>query len=84
MADAIAQLGKRKQPGVIVDFLYDRLNQLQDRKMMIPRYVQRSGAFAGKKKDFSMNDLPKIGDEIEETKVAIKAIEDWRKNKKKK
>lgn len=58
--------------------LEDRLVQLQQRKMMIPRYVERPGKFLGKK-DFSLDDLPIIQKEIEETKVAIKAIEKYRK-----
>lgn len=67
----------------LLQFLYDRLAQLRDRKDMIPRYVARPGGFAGKKKDFSLNDLPKIQWEMAETEAAIKAVEEYRKQNKK-
>lgn len=59
------------------EFLEDRLRQLQDRKLMIPRYVKRKTAFIGKK-DFSLDDLPKIKYEIDETLAALEAVEDFR------
>lgn len=62
----------------LTQFLQDRLTQLEHRKMMIPRYVNRAGNFLGKK-DFSLDDLPKIEEEIEETKAAIKGVADWKK-----
>jgi hypothetical protein len=68
---------------VLTDFLNNRISQLEDRKRMIPRYLKRSG-FVGSKRDFKMEHLPKIQEEIDETKVAIRAIEQWRKNKNKK
>jgi hypothetical protein len=62
----------------LIDFLNSRISQLEDRKMMIPRYVKRSGKFAGKKKDFSLADLPKIQEKINETKAALVGIKKWR------
>ena len=62
----------------LTKFLEDRLAQLEHRKMMIPRYVNRPGNFLGKK-DFSLEDLPKIEEEIEETKASLKAIADLKK-----
>lgn len=62
----------------LTDYLRDRLNQFEQRRMMIPRYVERPGAFLGKK-DFSLNDLPKIDGEIAECKAALKAVEAHRK-----
>lgn len=64
----------------LLTFLQERLQQLEHRKMMIPRYVQRPGAFVGKK-DFSLNDLPTIQEQIEETKAAIAGIREYRKQK---
>ncbi len=66
----------------LISFLRDRLSQLEHRKMMIPRYIEQPGDFLGKK-DFSLNDLPLIQWEIAETKAAIKAIEEYRKQNKK-
>ena len=65
----------------LTQILTERLNQLENRKMMIPRYVAKPLSFIGKK-DFSLNDLPKLEEDIAETKAAIKGIEDWRKSKK--
>jgi len=61
--------------------LQARLTQLENRKFMIPKYVKRPGKFLGKK-DFSLDDLPKIQLEIDETKAAIKAINEFRKGRK--
>lgn len=58
----------------LLPFLKSRLQQLEDRRMMIPRYVKRSGSFAGKK-DFSLDMLPQIEKDIGETIIAIGAIE---------
>lgn len=58
----------------LTDFLHDRLRQLENRKMMIPKYIKNPLSFIGKK-DFSLNDLPRLEDEINETKAAIKGIE---------
>ena len=49
--------------------------------MMIPRYVAKPLSFVGKK-DFSLNDLPKIQEQIDETKAAIKGIELYKQGKK--
>lgn len=62
----------------ILKYLNDRLSQLEHRKMMIPRYVKRPGDFLGKK-DFSLDDLPAIEQDINETKIAIKSVELYRK-----
>jgi hypothetical protein len=58
-------------------FIQDKLDQLQNRKFMIPRYVEREGQFLGKK-DFSLDDLPKIEQEINECKAALKGIDEWK------
>jgi hypothetical protein len=70
----------------LTKFLSARLSQLEHRKMMIPRYVKNPGSFLGKK-DFSLDQLPKIEEDIQETKAAIRGIETWKdnlKNEKKK
>lgn len=54
----------------------NRLRQLENRKMMIPRYVERSGKFLGKK-DFSLDDLPKLEQQIAECKAALKGIKEF-------
>jgi hypothetical protein len=54
-------------------YLKERIQQLENRKMMIPRYVERPEAFLGKK-DFSMNDLPKIEEDLKECRFALWAI----------
>lgn len=56
------------------NYIEARLNQLENRKMMIPRYIERPGKFLGKK-DFSLEDLPKIDAQIAECKAALKGIE---------
>lgn len=61
-------------------FLKSRLEQLEHRKIMIPRYVGRPGKFLGKK-DFSLDDMPVIEYQIKETQAAIKAVEEFHKNK---
>lgn len=61
------------------ELLKDRLYQLEHRKMMIPRYVERPGKFLGKK-DFALSDLPAIEHQIGETKAAIKGIELFNQN----
>jgi hypothetical protein len=40
---------------------------------MIPRYLKRPGEFAGKK-DFSLDDIPKIEEDIRLCKLALRAI----------
>lgn len=62
----------------LTTFLKNRLLQLEQRKMMIPRYVERPGSFLGRT-DFSIEDLPKIQQEINECKAALKAVEACRK-----
>lgn len=51
-----------------------RLEQLEHRKIMIPRYVRQPGKFLGKK-DFCIEDLPQIEADIQECKAALKGIE---------
>jgi hypothetical protein len=58
------------------NIIQNRLQQLENRKMMIPRYVERPGKFLGKK-DFSLEDLPKIEAQIAECKAALKGINDF-------
>jgi len=62
-------------------FLEKRIQQLEHRRMMIPRYVKRPEAFAGKK-DHSLDDLPKIEADISETKAALKAVVEHQKRMK--
>ncbi|HEX8331902.1 MAG TPA: hypothetical protein VF622_04725 [Segetibacter sp.] len=61
-------------------FLNQRIQQLEHRKMMIPRYVERPESFLGKK-DFSLSDLPKIEQDLKECKFALWAIESRKKGK---
>lgn len=64
--------------------LIKRLEQLDHRKMMIPRYVENE-AWSGKN-HYSLDMIPGIEKEIEETKAAIKGIGEWEaseRNKKK-
>lgn len=67
----------------LTQILTDRLNQLENRKMMIPRYVKNPLSFIGKK-DFSLNDMPKLEEQIQETKAAIRGIDEWKRSKKEK
>lgn len=60
------------------DILLKRLEQLENRKHMIPIYVKKPGSFIGKK-DFSLDDIPGIEKEIEETIAAINGIKLIRK-----
>lgn len=52
--------------------LTKRLEQLDHRKMMIPRYVENK-AWSGKN-HYSLDMIPGIEKDIEETKAAIKGI----------
>lgn len=58
--------------------LTSRLEQLEHRKMMIPRYVENNKAWSGKN-HYSLDMIPGIEKEIEETKAAIKGIGEWEK-----
>lgn len=69
---------------VLEKFLHSRIDQLKDRIFMIPKYVKSPGHFAGKCKDYSLSDIPKLKQEVEETKAALKGISEWRKQLKKK
>lgn len=67
---------------VLTDFLEMRLSQLHCRMNMIPKYLKREGIISSRR-DFKMDDLPKIQKEIDETTVAIRAIQKWKADKKK-
>jgi hypothetical protein len=56
--------------------LVKRLEQLEHRKMMIPRYVENNKAWAGKN-HYSLDMLPPIQKLIDETKAAISGIDRW-------
>jgi hypothetical protein len=60
-------------------YLEDRISQLESRKIMIPRYLKRPGEFAGKK-DFSLDDIPKIEEDIRLCKLALRAITTKKQN----
>lgn len=65
------------------EYLNTLLSQLKDRKEMIPKYLKNPDRFLGKK-DYAVKMLHGIDQEIAETKVAIAAIENFRKVKKSK
>lgn len=56
--------------------LLSRLTQLEHRKMMIPRYVNNNKAWSGKN-HYSLDMIPGIQKQIDETKAAIKGIKEW-------
>jgi len=56
--------------------LENRLAQLENRKMMIPRYVENNRAWSGKN-HYSLDMIPGIQKQIDETKAAIKGINEW-------
>lgn len=60
--------------------LENRLAQLENRKMMIPRYVDNNRSWSGKN-HYSLNMLPEIQLQIDETKAAIGGIINWQKSK---
>lgn len=66
----------------LTNFLYDRLNQLENRILSITIYADNPNSFAGKKKDFSLKDIPKLHKEINETNAALRGIAEWNKAKK--
>lgn len=65
--------------------LYQQLTKslmvLEQRKMMIPRYINQSGWLG--KNHYSMDMIPPIEKQIEELKAAVRGIEEWRKLKRK-
>jgi len=65
--------------------LYQQLNKslavLEQRKMMIPRYINQPNWLG--KNHYSMDMIPKIQKQIDEIKAAIEGIEIWRKSKRK-
>lgn len=65
---------------ILVDFLYDRINQLRARKETILEISKRKDVVRGK--GFRTEDIPKIDLQIEETKAALKGISEWEKGKK--
>jgi hypothetical protein len=69
---------KNKNMQSLSAYLRERIQQLEHRKMMIPRYVEQPQAFLGKK-DFSLDDLPKIEEDLKECRIALCAIESMKK-----
>lgn len=61
--------------------LQKRLDQLEHRKMMLPRYVDANRNWLGKN-HYSLDQLPELQKMIDETKAAIKGIDEWRKSNK--
>lgn len=59
--------------------LHNRLLQLENRVMMIPRYVKNNKAWSGKN-HYTMAMIPPLEKQIEETKAAIKGIDEWRQS----
>lgn len=57
--------------------LEKRLQQLEHRKMMIPRYVDANRNWLGKN-HYSLDQLPELQKMIDETKAAIAGIDNWR------
>lgn len=57
--------------------LEKRLQQLELRKMMIPRYVDANRNWLGKN-HYSLDQLPELQKMIDETKAAIAGIDRWR------
>lgn len=64
----------------LTNYLKERIQQLEDRKMMIPIYLDRPGRFLGNK-EFSMSDIPKIEQDIKECEVALKSIAAYKNGK---
>jgi hypothetical protein len=60
--------------------LTNRLAQLENRVMMIPRYVENNKAWSGKN-HYTMDMIPPLKNQIEETKAAIAGIDRWREIK---
>jgi hypothetical protein len=58
--------------------LEKRVQQLENRVMMIPRYTGQQ--WLGKN-PYKLEDIPKLKEQIEETKAAIKGINEWRERK---
>jgi hypothetical protein len=56
--------------------LIKRLDQLEHRKMMIPRYVDVNRKWSGKC-HYSLDMLPPLQKLIDETKAAIAGIDRW-------
>lgn len=66
----------------ILELMYQRMWQLNGRIIEIKNYVERDGDVISKK-DYSLNDIPKLKNQIEQMVVAIKAIENFRSKVKK-
>lgn len=62
----------------LTKFLTDRKKQLEQRKRMIPLYLERPQDFLGKK-IFSVEDIARIELEIKECEAAIKAVNEINK-----
>lgn len=63
--------------------LCENVALLEHRVMMIPRYCDQSYHWNGHN-HYTMDMIPPIQQQIEETKAAIAGIEQWRKSKRKK
>ena len=63
--------------------LYQQLNKslaiLEQRKMMIPKYINQPNWLGHN--HYSMDMIPKLEKQIDELKAAINGIKIWRKNK---
>lgn len=64
----------------LTNYLKERIQQLEHRKMSIPIYLEHPGKFLGNK-DFSMSDIPKIEQDIKECEVALKSVAAHKKGK---
>jgi hypothetical protein len=67
----------------ILELLYQRMWQLSGRVIEIENYVKRDGTVISKR-DFTLKDIPAIKRKIGECHAAIKAIEKFRRESKKK
>lgn len=66
----------------LIKFLTDRKKQLEQRKIMIPKYLEHPHAFLGKN-NFTVEDIARIELEIKECDAALKAIKRIKKMAKK-
>lgn len=62
----------------LLSFLEQRIEQLEHRKMMILRYLGDPNKFVGRK-DFSLEDIPKLEELINEARFALDAVKAYKK-----
>jgi hypothetical protein len=67
----------------ILQLMYQRMWQLQGRIIEIQNYVKREGKVISKR-DFTLDDIPKLKNQVQEMSVGISAIEKFRRESKKK